>query len=167
MTDLTKQPQSADFALLRYWKRIPILIRAIVSGFLVFFVVGAILWNVVLIFIPPPWFLFVMVGVLWIYWKYFSGSWWPKITAQIRREYFRATKLSPRVWKWSLTAALLFVVVFESSWVVTFRIVEFPAEAFALGIDFSPFPIWQVLFYIVLAAAVAGITEEVGFRGYM
>lgn len=108
-----------------------------------------------------------MVGVLWIYWKYFSGSWWPKTTAQIRREYFRATKLSPRVWKWSLIAALLFVVVFESSWVVTFRIVEFPAEAFALGIDFSPFPIWQVWFFIVLAAAVAGITEEVGFRGYM
>jgi membrane protease YdiL (CAAX protease family) len=50
---------------------------------------------------------------------------------------------------------------------VTFRIVTYPADAWKLGIDYQAFPLWQVWFYIVLAASVAGITEEVGFRGYM
>jgi membrane protease YdiL (CAAX protease family) len=66
-----------------------------------------------------------------------------------------------------LIAALLAVVVFQSTLVVAFRIIEFPAEAWALGYDFTDAPIWQVWLFILMAALVAGITEEVGFRGYM
>jgi hypothetical protein len=55
----------------------------------------------------------------------------------------------------------------ESSVVITFRLIEFPAEEMSLGIDFSAFPPWMVWLYIILMASVAGITEEVGFRGYM
>jgi membrane protease YdiL (CAAX protease family) len=72
-----------------------------------------------------------------------------------------------RVWKWSLIAALLAAVLLESSLVVTFRIIEFRAEAWALAYDFADAPIWQVWGFILMAALVAGITEEVGFRGYM
>lgn len=71
-----------------------------------------------------------MAGVLWLYWKYFNGSWWPKTTAEARRKSFRDVKLSAGVWKWGLVAAVLFVVVVQSGLVITFRIIEFPAEAF-------------------------------------
>ncbi len=108
-----------------------------------------------------------MAIVLWVYLRYVSGSWWPKATTESRRARFRATKLPMRVWKWSLIAALLAAVLLESSLVVAFRIIEFPAEAWALAYDFADGPIWQVWLFILMAALVAGITEEVGFRGYM
>ena len=55
----------------------------------------------------------------------------------------------------------------DTSLVVAFRIIEFPAEAWTLAYDFADAPIWQVWLFILMAALVAGITEEVGFRGYM
>lgn len=167
MTELNSQPQPSDSALKRYWQRIPILIRAIILGVSVWAVGGAIIWNVVLALVPLPWPLVVMPVVLLIYWKYFSGSWGPKGSAQIRRESFRATKLSMDVWLWSLTAAALMVIIFHSLVVVAFRIFEVPADSIALGVDLSSFPIWQVWLLLILSSAVAGITEEVGFRGYM
>ena len=94
MSDLNMQPQSLDSAFIRYWQRIPILIRAIVSGILVFAVVGNVAWLAILALIPAPWSLVIMTGVLWIYWKYFSGSWWPKTTAETRNENFRVVKMS-------------------------------------------------------------------------
>ncbi|MCK4725907.1 MAG: CPBP family intramembrane metalloprotease [Anaerolineales bacterium] len=167
MSDLNMQPQSSDSVFIRFWQRIPILIRAVVSGFLVYFVVGFVAWLAIVALIPAPWSLVIMALVLWIYLKYFSGRWWPKTTAATRSEYFRATKLSTGVWKWSLITALLVVAAIQSSLVITFRVIEFPADAWALGFDYKAFPIWLIWLYIVLMASVAGITEEVGFRGYM
>lgn len=159
-------PSSASLVV-RFWERIPIIARAIVVGFLVFAIVGSVAWTAIVILIPAPWSIGAMAIVLWVYLRYVSGSWWPKATTESRRARFRATKLPMRVWKWSLIAALLAAVLLESSLVVTFRIIEFPAEAWALAYDFADAPIWQVWLFILMAALVAGITEEVGFRGYM
>jgi membrane protease YdiL (CAAX protease family) len=167
MTDLNRQPQPSDSAIIRFWQRIPVVIRAIVSGLFVFAIAGSVARIVILALIPAPWSIVVMGGVLWIYCKYFSGSWWPKSTTDARSDSFRATRLSTGVWKWSLIAAILVVVVVESGFVVTFRIFEFPAEAWTSGILFSAAPLWLAWLFIVTAALVAGITEEVGFRGYM
>ena len=153
--------------IVRFWERIPMAVRAIVVGLFVFAIVGLFAWNVILMLIPAPWSIAAMVIVLWVYLRYFSGHWWPKATSESRRVRFRATKLPMRVWKWSLIAAVLSVVVFQSSVVVLFRIIEFPAEAFTSGIDFGDLPIWQIWLFIFMAAAVASITEEVGIRGYM
>ena len=167
MSALNSQPRVSDSVIMRIWRRIPILIRAVISGVFVYAVVGLAVWLPIVALIPAPWSLVLMVGVLFLYWKYFSGSWWPKSTAGIRRESFRTTRLSKGVWKWSLITAALIVVVTQSGLVITFRVFPFPADAFALGFDYSAFPIWLVWLYIILTASVVGITEEVGFRGYM
>ena len=161
-----QSPPSAS-SIVRFWERIPIVARAIVVGFLVFAIVGSVAWTAIVILIPAPWSIGAMAIVLWVYLRYVSGSWWPKATTETRRARFRAAKLPMRVWKWSLIAALLAAVLLESSLVVTFRIIEFPAEAWTLAYDFADAPIWQVWLLILMAALVAGITEEVGFRGYM
>jgi membrane protease YdiL (CAAX protease family) len=107
-----------------------------------------------------------MGGILWLYWKYFSGSWWPGATAEARSRSFRAVKLSTAVWKWSLVGTFLFVVVLQSAAVLTFRLIEFPAEASAdYGLDVLP--VWEAWITIIMASLVAGICEETGFRGYM
>jgi membrane protease YdiL (CAAX protease family) len=108
-----------------------------------------------------------MSGMLWLYWKYFSGSWWPRATAEARRNNFRSVKLSAAVWKWGLVGGLLFVVVVQSALVMTFRIVEFPAEAFKAEYNLDALPVWIAWISIIMASLVAGICEETGFRGYM
>jgi len=164
---MNHQSPPSTSLIVRFWERIPIVARAIVVGFLVFAIVGSVAWMAIVILIPAPWSIGAMAIVLWVYLRYVSGSWWPKATTESRRVRFRATKLPMRVWKWSLIAALLAAVLLESSLVVTFRIIEFRAEAWALAYDFADAPIWQVWGFILMAALVAGITEEVGFRGYM
>jgi membrane protease YdiL (CAAX protease family) len=108
-----------------------------------------------------------MGGVLGLYCTYFGGSWWPKATAKARRDRFRAGNLPAGVWKWGLVAAMLFVVIAQAGLVVTFRIIEFPADAFTAGYDVAAMPLWQVWLGIAMASIVAGICEETGLRGYL
>lgn len=165
MSELDKQTQSSDSPIIRFWQRIPVLVRAIVSGVFVTFV-GVGVSLLCLAVIPAPWSAIAMGGVLWLYWKYFSGSWWPRSTAEARSKNFRAVKLSADVWKWGLVGVFLFVVILQSATVLTFRLIEFPAEASAdYGLD--ALPVWEAWIIIIMASLVAGICEETGFRGYM
>lgn len=166
MTGLDKQMQPSDSAIVKFWQRIPVVIRAIVVGLLVA-EIGIVVWLAVLAFTPGLWPIFLMGGVLWLYWKYFSGSWRPKTTVAARRSSARLGKLRAGVWKWGLAAAILFVVVVESGLVVTFRLIEFPAEAFTAEYSLDAIPLWAALLAGIMAALVAGICEETGFRGYM
>ena len=167
MTDLDRQTEPTCSAVNRFWQRVPVVTRAILIGFLVA-EIGILVWLVFLAFVPGPWPVFLMGGVLWLYWKYFSGNWWPKSTADARRKSFRAVSMPSGVWKWGLAAAILFVVIVESALVVTFRLIEFPAEAFTAEYSlFDAIPLWVAVLAGVMAALVAGICEEIGFRGYM
>lgn len=167
MTEMNQQPPPSDSSIVRFWERIPIAVRAIVVGILVFGIVGTVALNLIVILIPAPWSGVAIAIVLWAYLRYFSGHWWPKATSESRRVRFRATKLPMRVWKWSLIAALLAAVVMVSSAMVRCRIIDCTDVAPAAVIDFAVLPIWQIWLFILGAAAVAGIAEEVGFRGYM
>lgn len=151
----------------RYWQRLPIIVRAIVIGFCVFAIGGVIAWTLVLTFIPSPWSIPVMLVILWVYWRYFRGDWWPKTTSALRQRCIRSSRLSADTWKWSLIAALAAAALLQAALVITFRIIEFPADKWRLPYDFSALPAWQIWALLVLAAVVAGVTEEIGFRGYM
>lgn len=166
MENANARMQHLGSALSGFWRRVPVAIRAIVTGVLVA-EIGITTWMASLILVPGIWPLVIMGGVLWAFCAYFSGSWWPKATAEIRRERFRALKLPRAVWTWSLAAAMLLVVVSQSSFVLTFRIIEFPAELFNQGLGFDDIPLWAAWAFIVMSALVAGICEEIGFRGYM
>lgn len=165
MSELDKQTQSSNSPVIRFWQRIPVLIRAIVSGFFVT-IAGTEVWLLCLAVIPAPWSVIAMGGYLWFYWKYFNGSWWPRSTAEARSKNFRAIKLSADVWKWGLAGAFLYVAVSQSTVVLTLRLFEIPAEASAdYGLD--ALPVWEAWILIIMASLVAGICEETGFRGYM
>ena len=161
--DTTFQAQTSGLA--KVWQRMPVLVKA----FLMIFFVGLIGANVMPIFyeaLKPPISLIVISAYLFLYWKFFSGSWGPKKTAEIRKKYFRAGSLSPKLWKWSLLLAILFVLVFQSGFVVIFRLFQFPADLFNQGFGFEALPLWTAWAFIILAALSAALTEEVGFRGY-
>jgi len=156
----------AENSIIRFWRRIPILIRALLSGFIVFGIgVGA--WTLILAVVPGIWSIIVMAGVLLLYWKYFSGSWWPKATAETRRDRFRSLKLSSGVWLWGLVATMVFVVAVQSGFVLTFRLMDYPHDTLTSSFNFDTLPLWAAWLGIVMVSLVAGICEEVGFRGYM
>ncbi len=118
--------------------------------------------------LPLPWSFILMIGLLWAYLKYFSGSWGGERTRTIRADRFRKTRLSRRTWILSILSIALIVLIEQSGLVVTFRMMEFPAERFSSEYDFiNDIPVWAGWLAIIMISAVAGICEEVGFRGYM
>lgn len=161
--DKTTQPQISGFA--KIWQRTPVLLKAILMIALVG-IVGANGISIFLVALPMPLSLIAMLAYLFWYWKFFSGSWGPKKTAETRKKYFRAGSLSSMLWKWSLLLAAFFVLVFQSSLVVTFRLIQFPADRFAQGFGLESQPLWIAWAVIIIAALSAGLTEETGFRGY-
>ena len=149
------------------WDRLPLVARAVLAGFLVSSV-GVSLWSVMLAVLPGAWPVLPMIPMLWLFWKFFSGGFSSGKGSNIRKESFRLTKLRPETWKWGLAAAALFVIVVQASFVVTFRLVEFPTAKFTADYkQLDAFPLWQAFAIIVMSSIVAAVAEEAGFRGYM
>ncbi len=151
---MKKNPGTNKF--LKIQARLPIIIRAIFSGFLVS-TVGITVWTVMLLVIMPPWSVIPMIFALWAFWKFFSDS-----------ENFRKVKLSHATWKWSMIAAICFVLIVQSSFVITFRITEFPAAQFTSDYKMlERMPLRTAWIMLIMSSVVAGICEETGFRGYL
>ncbi|MFX1506744.1 MAG: lysostaphin resistance A-like protein [Promethearchaeota archaeon] len=148
------------------WQHMPVGIQALILGSLVYGV-GTGIWLITISIIPMPFSFVVVMGVFWIYLKYFSGSWGPKSTVGVRKNNFRLVHLSRDVRTWIVLAAITVVIAIQAVMVLTFRLIDFPAETFDLGYDFHLYPNWAVIGFIGCAALAAGIFEEVGFRGYM
>jgi len=72
--------------------------------------------------------------------------------------------LSDDVWGAAILAGiagLIFIVLFQA---VLSRMVRIPAPA---AEDISHIPMLTLFFFVAMSALVAGIAEEIGFRGYM
>ena len=136
------------------WNRLPLILRSVFTGFIVSSI-GIAIWTFMFSKIAAPWSVLPMIIALWAYLKFFSGRW-------------RSTKLSPSVWKKSILAAILFVIIVQASFVITFRLVDFPSEKFTADYRIlDNMPLWVAFTVLIMSSIVAGICEETGFRGYM
>ena len=149
------------------WYRLPVVIRAIITGFAVSSL-GVGTWALMGTTLPLPWPFILMIAFLWAYLRFFSGHWGSLGSRKNRAILFRRTLLPRRIWMLSLLAAALIVLIEQSGLVVTFRILEFPAEKFLVEYDFvNALPTWVAWLVVIMISVVAGICEETGFRGYM
>ena len=148
------------------WQRTPLVIRAVAIGFAVS-TLGIGVWVALISTVPSLWSIGLMAILLWVYWKYFGGSGWPTSTMSYRRESLRGTTMTPAAWRRSLGAAACFVVAFHSVLVVTFRILPVPLEVLTSEYNLDASPLWLAWPALVMASLVAGVCEEVGYRGYM
>lgn len=150
------------------WNRIPLLARAVLAAAAVTgsaTVVWGVLIQANLRFTPKlPWAVVIMAAFLLFYWKYLKGWGWPQSTATKRRASLRAEQLSALAWRWSLLAGGLGLAASIVLFVVSHRLVRWPQSSHA---DLSHIPSATLLLSILMSAAVAGISEEAGFRGYM
>jgi membrane protease YdiL (CAAX protease family) len=158
--------QATAFAPSR-WAKLPISLRAIVSG-LFLAIVSLNVWPVLLAILPMPLAALAEAAFLLFFLWWAGGGGRPHSTKSDRAASFRSGKLSVMRWVWGLSAALFFAVTVHASIVLLFRFVPFPVAAFRNGYDLSfihsQFLKWTA---ILISAVSAGICEEIGFRGYM
>jgi membrane protease YdiL (CAAX protease family) len=150
----------------RFWMKAPLGVRSILLGFGVSSL-GIGIWSLLVTFIPAPWSVVAMAATLILYWMYFSGKWNPSNTKAFRRFNMRQTKLKRPVWIWGLVAAFFIFIMWHSCLILMFRIVEFQPEIFKTLRYANDFPAWAGWSLVIMGSLVAGIFEEIGYRGYM
>jgi membrane protease YdiL (CAAX protease family) len=151
------------------WNRVPVLVRALIAAIAVTGI-AEVVWGALiqinLRFAPRvPWAAISMSAFLFFSWKYLKGWGWPESTAAKRRASLRAEPLSASVWRCSLLAGGLALAASVALFVVSHRLMQWPQQH--SHTDFSHIPSATLLLTILMSAAVAGISEEAGFRGYM
>jgi membrane protease YdiL (CAAX protease family) len=150
------------------WRRLPVVVRAVVSGWVVTSV-GTGLWVLLSLanqkYYPGiPWAMLPTAGYLWLFWRYLRGDGWPRETAEARRASLRANVLPAEVWSAAIGAGLvglIWVLVVQQ---VLNRMVRLPQQIVP---DTSHIPAVTLVGLLFMAAIVAGIVEEAAFRGYM
>ena len=152
----------------RLWQGLPVIVRAVLTG-AVAAVAGTLPWALLvalnLRYWPAvPWAVPPIAIYLWLYWRYARGAGWPRSTQAGRRENSRANPLSEEVWGLALLAGVIGLVAVLLLQGVLGRLVSLPQQQ---DIDPSKYPPLTVLLWVLMSAAVAGITEEISFRGYM
>ncbi|MCJ7738235.1 MAG: CPBP family intramembrane metalloprotease [Anaerolineae bacterium] len=154
-------------SLSRLIERIPVPIKAIVVGIVVY-AIGSFPSLAAISFLPLPFSIIVLFLFLFLYVKYFSGRWGDESSSSVRSrtENFRSIKLTGSVWAWGVTGALLFVVVLQSIFVVTFRVFEYDPDVM-MTFQLGDLPLWYLWLAAIASALIAGVSEEIGFRGYM
>jgi membrane protease YdiL (CAAX protease family) len=154
--------------LLGVWQRLPVIMRAVVVGSIVA-IIGTGPWAIFVAanfkyFPSLPWSVVVTGPYLWLFWRYFQGKGWPRSTSEARRTNLRARALSEAVWGWSLLAGMVGLAALVAFQRVLARLVAFPQEPLPHVSNMSTLALLAML---LMSAAVAGLTEEAAFRGYM
>ena len=151
------------------WSRLPVFVRAIVVGSIVFEIGSdgtaiALFGN--LKFHPEiPWALPVTLILLAVYWAYFSGWGAPASTREARRTASRSGNVPGALWRAALPAA-----AFGTLMLVTLRLVApylMPVAAPAVKIPLSSYPPATVVGLLLSIDVIAAVTEELAYRGYM
>jgi membrane protease YdiL (CAAX protease family) len=149
------------------WMRLPISLRAIITGLLIA-LVPANVWLLLLMKLGAPLAAIAELIFLAFYLWWAGGGGPPSTTQAVRVFAFRRGRLSATQWVWGVIAAVFFAATIHASIVLLFRLVPFPMASFRHGYDLSFVPSlsWKWI-VVVISAASAGVCEETGFRGYM
>lgn len=149
------------------WAKLPISLRAILSGLLLA-LVAVNVWPLLLLKLGTPLAAFAEAAFLGLLLWWASGGGPPRSTETARATAFRSRALSSAQWFWGLVGAFFFAATIHAAIVLLFRLVPFPSAAFRHGYDLSFIPSQPLRWLAIVVSAIsAGICEEIGFRGYM
>ena len=111
-----------------------------------------------------PWAVPPTALYMWLYWRFAKGMGWPQSTTTARRKLCRANNLTGEVWGKALFAGILGLIALLFLLNVMNRMVTLPEQPTG-NLSNLPFP--TLLLLLIMSAVVAGVVEEVSFRGYM
>jgi membrane protease YdiL (CAAX protease family) len=144
-----------------------VVVKAAVIA-LVIEIIGDTLWGVLaeINFASTPnlpWAVLPSALILYLLWRYTGGWGWPARTADSRRTYRRANRVSVNVYLKALLAGGLSIVALGGWWVVLYRLIPTQPN---LVPDLSPYPLTTTIPFLIIAIIAAPLTEEIAFRGY-
>ena len=150
------------------WRQIPLPLRAVVLGVLVA-AAGSYPWawlsGANMRYLPSvPWGPLVMAAYLWLYWRYTTGRGWPAATSPARRESARVRRVDASVWPLAIVAGIVGLWFSVSLLALIGR---FVAISNPVAPDASRLSPLTILAFVLMGALVAGVVEEIAFRGYM
>lgn len=150
------------------WLRVPILVRAVLTG-LVAALAGAAPWAFLVSantehLSAVPWAVPIMAVYLWFYWRYVRGHGWPRSTSETRRTNSRANPVPGDLWGLAILAGILGLAGVLAFQGVFSRLVSLPQQQ---DLDVTRYPAATALLWVLMSAVVAGVVEETSFRGYM
>jgi membrane protease YdiL (CAAX protease family) len=156
--------------MLALWQRVPVIVRAIVSGVAIG-AAGVYPWTLLAKangrFLPVvPWAVIPTAAFLWLFWRYLRGDGWPRATSEARRTNLRANAPSPDAFGMAIFAGILGFVALMPGIAVLGRLVSLPSEARPINAP-ADMPAITVFALLVMASIVAGVVEEAAFRGYL
>jgi len=137
-------------------------------AFVILFV-GQAIWGLLLSTnfknspLTAPWSVAVMALVLWLFWQYLGGRWWPRGTSEARKQALRANGASGTIFADALLAGMFSVIALAGLWIVFFQLVKTPANALD---DPSKYPLLTIVLVVSMSSVVSPIVEEIAFRGY-
>jgi len=111
-----------------------------------------------------PWAVAVELLLLWLFWKYMGGAWWPRSNAEWRKTNRRAKQLPGDVWGTAIAAGFLGLIALVLLFAILNRMVKFPAQD---AEELLKVPRATQLLWLLMGSLVAGVVEETAFRGYM
>jgi len=155
-------------SLLSLWKRLPVIVRAVLAGALAT-TAGTLPWAALVaanIKVLPaiPWSVPIAALYIWLLFRYLRGAGWPAATAQARRESCRANDVPGDLFGGAIVAGIVGLVallLFQSMFTRMVRLPQQPVD------DLRHIPAFTLMALIVMGSVVAGVIEEAGFRGYM
>jgi membrane protease YdiL (CAAX protease family) len=153
----------------RLWVRLPVLIRATVTGGLVA-AAGVVPWSAFVLLnqkyaIAVPWAIVPTAIWLWIFWRWLGGAWRPHSISAARRTLRRANPVGPDAFGMAIFAGMIgFAALMPFTLVLSRLVVLNEAKPMTPP---AGMPMLTVFVLLVMASVVAGIVEETGFRGYL
>lgn len=150
--------------------RIPTIVRAVVLGAATFYFVQ--LGQLILLLntsVAPlvPWAVALSVVFLWACWVYLSGAGWPSSTRDTRRRSMRVHQADGELRRLGYLCTVPILLCITGIAIVSSSLIQFPPESFATPdflTELEPYMGFLIVFGYSL---VAGVSEEIGFRGYM
>lgn len=153
--------------LVRQWGRLPLALRAIASGVLVFATLQ-FGWNALVqlnmsIWPVVPWHAPLGLVYLWVVFEFFNDRWGVRSTREARRQSMRARRMSRAELGATSVAGIAVLVFLISFLMLTPHLIQIQDD----GIDLQNLPWWNQISILLMIAIVAGVSEEAGFRGYI
>lgn len=151
------------------WDWLPVIVRAIVLGW-VLLTIGSTVTFLPLLgnlkFHPEiPWAFPMTLVILALYGAYFSGWGPPAATRDARKKLARASLPSAHIWRAAIPAMVFGIIA-----LVALRLVLpslMPVRPPSVSISLSSYPLPTIIGALLSISAIAAVTEEIAFRGYM
>lgn len=153
------------------WKKLPVVVRAVVVGSIVGAVGyaprNALIFGNLKLFPTFPWAVLVMGAYLGLFWWYLGGHGWPRNTAEARRARLRGRLPSGRILKWAIVTGVFATITLRALLDIARRLSIRPSQDLTSPEALNKYPFATILLVLLMISAVAGIVEEAAFRGYM